>query len=136
MIDIGKLYCAGRSTGDGLRYGTEADYDSHGNAPHRREISASQRRPIVVWSTTRSCNLNCVHCYTDSTNQGYSGELSTDEGLSLIDDLAHEEGPLRAHRARLRKGDTPGHLHQRHAHRPRGRQVHQGFRRGLRGDKP
>lgn len=93
MIDIGKLYCAGSSTGDGLRYGTEADYDSHGNAPHRREVSASQRRPIVVWSTTRSCNLNCVHCYTDSANQRYSGELSTDEGLSLIEDLASFEIP-------------------------------------------
>ncbi|MBP7605135.1 MAG: radical SAM protein [Spirochaetes bacterium] len=88
MIDIGKLYCGGSSTGDGLRYGTEAPSDAHGNAPHRREVLASERRPIVVWSTTRSCNLSCVHCYTDSANMKYSGELDTDEGMKLVDDLA------------------------------------------------
>lgn len=88
MIDIGKLYCGGISTGDGLRYGTESKPDLHGNAPHDREALASERRPIVVWSTTRTCNLRCVHCYTDSENMSYSGELNTDEGISLIDDLA------------------------------------------------
>jgi hypothetical protein len=40
MIDIGKLYCDGTSTGDGLRYGTESKADAHGNAPHRVEKDA------------------------------------------------------------------------------------------------
>ncbi|MBT3311734.1 MAG: radical SAM protein [Desulfobacterales bacterium] len=88
MIDVGKLYCGGISTGDGLRYGTKSETDAHGNAPHQQEKSASERRPIVVWNTTRTCNLKCVHCYTDSDNKKYKGELSTGEGLSLIDDLA------------------------------------------------
>ncbi|MDY6935064.1 MAG: radical SAM protein [Spirochaetota bacterium] len=88
MIDVGKLYCGGSSTGDGLRYGRESGIDSHGNAPHKTEKQAKERRPIVVWSTTRSCNLNCVHCYTDSSNIKYSNELTTDDGLKLIDDLA------------------------------------------------
>jgi len=88
MIDIGKIYCGGSSTGDGLRYGTKAAADSHGNAPHRVATLASERRPIVVWSTTRTCNLRCVHCYTDSDNQKYAGELTTEEGLRLIDELA------------------------------------------------
>ncbi|TAL36604.1 MAG: radical SAM protein [Spirochaetes bacterium] len=88
MIDIGKLYCGGSSTGDGLRYGTEAHGDAHGNAPHQRQVLASERRPIIVWSTTRSCNLNCVHCYTDSDNRKYDGELTTSEGLALVDGLA------------------------------------------------
>ncbi|HPS56575.1 MAG TPA: radical SAM protein [Spirochaetota bacterium] len=88
MIDIGKIYCGTSSTGDGLRYGTQAGPDCHGNAPHKIETSANQRRPIVVWNTTRTCNLRCVHCYTDSENMKYSGELTTEEGLSLIDSLA------------------------------------------------
>ncbi len=88
MIDIGKLYCGGQSTGDGLRYGAKSGPDCHGNRPHEVQALASERRPIVVWSTTRTCNLKCVHCYTDSDNQKYAGELSTDEGLALIDDLA------------------------------------------------
>lgn len=87
MIDIGKLYCGGESTGDGLRYGVESQVDSHGNEPHRKQALASGRRPIVVWSTTRTCNLKCVHCYTDSDNVKYGGELSTEEGLKLIKDL-------------------------------------------------
>lgn len=87
MIDIGKLYCSGSSTGDGLRYGTEATIDAHGNMPHKRVELASQRRPIVVWNVTRTCNLNCVHCYTDSHNQKYD-ELTTNQGLQLINDLA------------------------------------------------
>jgi Fe-coproporphyrin III synthase len=88
MIDVGKIYCGGSSTGDGLRYGTAAAPDSHGNAPHAAPVAASCRRPIVVWSTTRTCNLRCVHCYTDSENKKYSDELTTDEGLRLIDELA------------------------------------------------
>ena len=88
MIDVGKIYCGGSSTGDGLRYGTAAPRDSHGNAPHQAPAQASERRPIVVWSTTRTCNLRCVHCYTDSENKKYSDELTTAEGLRLIDELA------------------------------------------------
>ncbi len=89
MIDIGKLYCGSHSTGDGLRYGTSSGPDCHGNAPHKVHVLASERKPIVVWNITRSCNLNCVHCYTDSANIKYSGELTTDEGIALIDDLAN-----------------------------------------------
>lgn len=93
MIDVGKIYCKGSSTGDGLRYGTLGHADSHGNKPHAVAVSAAERRPIVVWSTTRTCNLKCVHCYTDSENQKYSGELTTDEGKNLIDALADFKVP-------------------------------------------
>lgn len=88
MIDIGKLYCGGTSTGDSLRYGTTAGPDCHGNRPHEPVRLASERRPIVVWSSTRTCNLKCVHCYTDSCNTKYEGELTTDEARSMIRDLA------------------------------------------------
>jgi len=88
MIDIGKLYCGGTSTGDGLRYGTESKADCHGNTAHRVEKDASLRRPIVVWNTTRTCNLRCVHCYTDSDNKKYDNELDTGEGMKLIDELS------------------------------------------------
>ncbi len=88
MIDIGKLYCGGTSTGDGLRYGTKSGPDCHGNSPHQVVKLASERRPIIVWSVSRTCNLRCVHCYTDSENKKYDGELDTKEGLKLIDELA------------------------------------------------
>jgi radical SAM protein with 4Fe4S-binding SPASM domain len=88
MIDIGKIYCSGTSTGDGLRYGRESGPDCHGNTPHAVQKSASERRPIVVWNTTRTCNLRCVHCYTDSENRKYDNELTTEEGFKLIDELS------------------------------------------------
>ena len=50
--------------------------------------TASERRPIVVWNITRTCNLKCKHCYTDSESRKYSGELSTVEAKAVLDDLA------------------------------------------------
>jgi Fe-coproporphyrin III synthase len=93
VIDIGKLNCRGISTGDTIRYGIEGVSDAHGNRPHPMPRSASERRPIVVWNVTRTCNLKCVHCYTDSDNRTYSGELTSDEGKKFIDDLAGFEVP-------------------------------------------
>jgi len=88
MIDIGKIYCGGSSTGDGLRYGQESKPDCHGNSPHKVQKLASDRRPIVVWNITRTCNLHCVHCYTDSDNLKYDGELTHEEALKMIDELS------------------------------------------------
>jgi radical SAM protein with 4Fe4S-binding SPASM domain len=45
-------------------------------------------RPVVVWNTTYTCNMRCVHCYTSSGDEPYPGELTTAEGLALLDDLA------------------------------------------------
>jgi len=42
----------------------------------------------VVWSVTRRCNLHCGHCYADSHDREYPGELSTGEGERLLADLA------------------------------------------------
>jgi len=50
--------------------------------------SASRRRPVVVWNITRTCNLRCVHCYSDSAAQSYPDELSTAQARAVIDDLA------------------------------------------------
>ena len=77
MVNITKLYCGEEQPADGLRYGS-----GHG-APK----SAAERRPIVVWNVTRTCNLRCVHCYSDSYAQKYPGELTHEEAKRVIDDL-------------------------------------------------
>ena len=87
MIDIGKLYCGGSSSGDRIRYGRAGPQD--GSAPK----SAAERRPVVVWNVTRTCNLRCIHCYTDSEARAYAGELTTDEGQALLADLAAFQVP-------------------------------------------
>ncbi len=41
----------------------------------------------VVWEITFACNMRCLHCGTSAGKQR-SDELSTDEALALIDELA------------------------------------------------
>ncbi len=89
MIGISKLYCGKIEPGDVLRYGA----DSHRLPSHLLQFSAD-KKPVVVWNCTRRCNLRCVHCYSQSENKAYGGELSTDEGLALLEDLARFGAPV------------------------------------------
>lgn len=43
---------------------------------------------IVVWNTTRNCNLSCRHCYFGAMNTTGSNQLSTEEAKAFIKDLA------------------------------------------------
>lgn len=83
MIDITKLYCESETLADGLRYGEKS------SGYFKRERSAKDRRPIVVWNITRRCNLSCIHCYSNSENKTYKNELTTEEAKTVIDDLAN-----------------------------------------------
>jgi radical SAM protein with 4Fe4S-binding SPASM domain len=78
MVNVTKVYCGANQPADNLRYG-------HG---HGAPKSASERRPIVVWNVTRTCNLRCVHCYSDSYAQKYAGELTHEQAIANIDDIA------------------------------------------------
>ncbi|MBY0429856.1 MAG: heme d1 biosynthesis radical SAM protein NirJ, partial [Rhodospirillales bacterium] len=40
-----------------------------------------------IWNLTRRCNLTCKHCYSHSANKHYSGELSTGEARTVMEDL-------------------------------------------------
>ncbi len=90
MIGITRLYASRNTPSDGLRYGRQSLEGVRPKdvvaAPAVR--SAAERRPIVVWNVGRRCNLHCRHCYSDSANREYLGELTTAEGVALIDDLA------------------------------------------------
>jgi radical SAM protein with 4Fe4S-binding SPASM domain len=90
MIGITTLYAGRNTPSDGLRYGRQRTegirpQDVVLRAPPR---SAAERRPVVVWNVGRRCNLHCIHCYSDSANRAYDGELTTAEGKALLDDLA------------------------------------------------
>ncbi|WP_321429038.1 12,18-didecarboxysiroheme deacetylase [uncultured Methanolobus sp.] len=83
MIGISKLYCRTVEPSDALRYGR----DSKKLPSHLLQFS-KDKKPVVVWNVTQRCNLRCVHCYAHSKDMEYENELSTEEGMSLIDDLA------------------------------------------------
>jgi AdoMet-dependent heme synthase len=42
---------------------------------------------LVIWEVTRACALACVHCRADAIARRDPGELSTAEGMQLIDQV-------------------------------------------------
>ena len=83
MIGVSKLYCGTVEPSDPLRYGRHS-----GKLPSHLLQFSKDKKPVVVWNVGRRCNLRCVHCYSHSRDIRYTGELSTEEGMRLIDDLA------------------------------------------------
>lgn len=79
MISLTKLLFDVDCYGDLLRY-------------HRPE-SWFQRKPIVVWNTTRRCNLSCRHCYASASNDFYD-ELTKSQAKNVIADLAEFKVPV------------------------------------------
>jgi 12,18-didecarboxysiroheme deacetylase len=89
MIGISKLYCGTVEPSDVLRYGAA----SARLPSHLLQFSAD-KKPVVVFSATRRCNLRCVHCYSQSENRAYPDELTTDEVLAMLEDLARLGVPV------------------------------------------
>lgn len=86
MISFSKLLSGTSSHGDSLRYHDNVRTAVHG--------TTAERGPVVVWNCTRTCNLLCVHCYSDSDGQPHAGEMDTTEAFSMIDDLAEFRVPV------------------------------------------
>lgn len=49
---------------------------------------------MVAWEVTRGCNLSCVHCRALSGEGPYPGELSAEECLQVVDDIASFSNPI------------------------------------------
>ncbi|HPF19775.1 MAG TPA: putative heme d1 biosynthesis radical SAM protein NirJ1 [Syntrophomonas sp.] len=86
MISVTKLLFNDEYFGDSLRY----SHDSRGAA----NGATSGSGPVVVWNSTRTCNLKCIHCYMDSDARKYQDELTTVEAKRFIDDLAEFRVPV------------------------------------------
>lgn len=43
---------------------------------------------LISWNLTRRCNLKCSHCYLDSAGMAGVDDLSTDEALRFVDEIA------------------------------------------------
>lgn len=56
-----------------------------------RYVEEGLTAPVnVTWELTYACNLSCIHCLSDSGRKR-PGELTTDQCLSVIDDLARNK---------------------------------------------
>ena len=86
MISVTKLLFAREYYGDKLRYTKSAHSMKNG--------AAEGMGPVVVWNSTKTCNLKCRHCYMESDSRKYNDELTTDEAKKFIDDLAEFNVPV------------------------------------------
>lgn len=89
MIGISKLYCATVEPSDTLRYSRES-----GKLPSHLLQFSKDKKPVVVWNMTRRCNLKCVHCYAQSEDIDYDNELTHEQSIAMIDDLAEFGVPV------------------------------------------
>lgn len=89
MIGCTKLLCGQATVSEALNYGR----DTRKLPPHLLQFS-SDARPLVVWNTTNRCNLLCEHCYINAEDRDYSGELTTEEAISFIEDLGQMQIPV------------------------------------------
>ncbi|MBN1294390.1 MAG: 12,18-didecarboxysiroheme deacetylase [Candidatus Latescibacteria bacterium] len=89
MIGISKLYCDTVEPSDVLRYGRHSS-----RLPSHLLQFSEDKRPVVILNITKRCNLKCVHCYAGSNDGLASSEMSTDELLHVIDDLADFGSPV------------------------------------------
>lgn len=86
MISVTKLLFATEYFGDSLRYTNDA---------HKAKNGVKEGAgPVVVWNSTRTCNLKCRHCYMSSDAKKYQNELTTAEAKQFIDDLADFNVPV------------------------------------------
>ena len=88
MLSVTRLLNGTATPADALRYGRLT-----GKVPSHLLHFSADKKPVVVWNVTQRCNLFCMHCYASSRNREYTGELTTDEGLRLLDDLAQFGAP-------------------------------------------
>jgi heme b synthase len=61
--------------------------------PKKTEILKQALR-MIAWEITRSCNLNCIHCRAAAEKGPYEGELSTEECLQFINEVAAFSKPV------------------------------------------
>jgi radical SAM protein with 4Fe4S-binding SPASM domain len=97
MLSVTNLLCDVQAGNERLRYGhthrdrvaaaqRQARRADAGAAPADRGYPSAPR-PVTVWALTKACNLRCVHCYASASAGPAANELTSAEGMALLDDL-------------------------------------------------
>jgi len=81
VLNVSSLCGVRASRSDALRYGAR-------RAGEHTPASSTERRPVVVWNSTKACNLACTHCYASAKAGPAPDELTTEEAITFLDDLA------------------------------------------------
>ncbi|MDR1657047.1 MAG: radical SAM protein [Deltaproteobacteria bacterium] len=89
MIGVSKLFCNTVEPSDVLRYGRRSM-----KLPSHLLQFSEDKKPVIVWNLTRSCNLSCVHCYAAATPGPAPDELSFQEAAGLVENLTDYGVPV------------------------------------------
>ncbi|AFV24699.1 radical SAM family Fe-S protein [Methanolobus psychrophilus R15] len=57
-------------------------------------INMAKPPRLIAWETTAGCNLSCRHCRGSSTSRKPAGELTTEEAMRFIDEIAQIGNPI------------------------------------------
>ena len=49
---------------------------------------------LVIWEVTQACDLACVHCRASAMQARNPGELTTEQGYRLLDEIRSFGDPL------------------------------------------
>ena len=61
---------------------------------HPKDPTKEPSLRLVAWEITRNCNLSCVHCRASATMGPYEGELDTQAGFKLLDQIKEVGDPI------------------------------------------
>lgn len=86
MFNITKMLTEFNTYGDQLRYDKDCSRSPIGTRPGLG--------PVAAWNINSQCNLNCKHCYSNSTAAKKDETLNTKEAFNLIDQLADFNVPV------------------------------------------
>lgn len=62
--------------------------------PSHSGIDYAEKPFLVIWEVTQACDLACKHCRASAQPLRNPGELSTEEGKQLIDQIAAMDVPI------------------------------------------
>lgn len=73
------------------------------SAKHPLSPSSASRVPqrfhaplILVWNHMQACNLTCKHCYQEAGHKPLADDLTTEQKLNWVDQVAEECVPFLA----------------------------------------
>jgi radical SAM protein with 4Fe4S-binding SPASM domain len=89
MIGCTKLLCGTATVSEVIKYSGENE-----SIPPQLLQFSDKNRPLVVWNVTNRCNLKCKHCYINAEDRSYEEELTTEEAIEFIHDLARMQVPV------------------------------------------
>ncbi len=67
---------------------------THGGHPALSGIDFEKTPFVAIWEITRACDLACSHCRAEAISEPLPGELTTQEGFKLLEQLAEMGTPI------------------------------------------